>query len=199
MAWAVFINNFFAGVLSITFPRMRTVMTPTGACEYIFPPSISQMPQERAVYYFHVLTGTVGFYAGLNLIAWFMIFFFVRETKQLTLEELDRECSSPLCFAFFLVGLPTSVANASQRYSQSLPHNSSGTRHSSLSPTSLSDTFYSKRCPSHCQSLLLPMMLMGMRKARLRWKVNRFERGVAWCKSLRLARANSQLQRRGVV
>jgi len=64
MAWAVCINNTFAGVLSLTFPRMRTVMTPTGA---------------------------FGFYAGLNLIAWFMIFCFVRETKQLTLEELDRE------------------------------------------------------------------------------------------------------------
>jgi hypothetical protein len=34
----------------------------------------------------------VGFYAGLNLIAWGLIFLFVRETKQLTLEELDREC-----------------------------------------------------------------------------------------------------------
>lgn len=37
----------------------------------------------------------VGFYAGLNLIAWFMIFCFVRETKQLTLEEIDREFPSP--------------------------------------------------------------------------------------------------------
>lgn len=35
----------------------------------------------------------VGFYAGLNLLAWFMIFCFVRETKQLTLEELDRKSS----------------------------------------------------------------------------------------------------------
>ncbi|KGB80306.2 sugar transporter [Cryptococcus deuterogattii R265] len=68
MAWAVFINNFFAGVLSITFPRMRTVMTSTGA---------------------------FGFYAGLNLIAWAMIFFFVRETKQLTLEEIDQVFSVP--------------------------------------------------------------------------------------------------------
>lgn len=33
----------------------------------------------------------VAFYAGLNLVAWFMIFSFVRETKQLTLEELDRK------------------------------------------------------------------------------------------------------------
>ena len=33
----------------------------------------------------------VGFYAGLNLIAWGMIFCFVRETTQLTLEEIDRK------------------------------------------------------------------------------------------------------------
>ena len=33
----------------------------------------------------------VGFYAGLNAIAWVMIFCFVRETKQLTLEEIDRK------------------------------------------------------------------------------------------------------------
>lgn len=56
MAWAVCINNTFAGILGLTFPRMQTVMTPTGA---------------------------FGFYAGLNLVAWFMIFCFVRETKQL--------------------------------------------------------------------------------------------------------------------
>jgi hypothetical protein len=82
MAWAVCINNtfgkpfrsqdneyfadilFVAGILSLTFPRMQSVMSPTGA---------------------------FGFYAGLNLIAWFMVFCFVRETKQLTLEELDRK------------------------------------------------------------------------------------------------------------
>ncbi|TDZ53927.1 Polyol transporter 5 [Colletotrichum trifolii] len=68
MAWAVCINNTFAGILSLTFPRMNSVMTPTGA---------------------------FGFYAGLNLIAWFMIFCFVRETKQLTLEELDQVFSVP--------------------------------------------------------------------------------------------------------
>lgn len=56
MAWAVCINNTFAGILGLTFPRMQTVMTPTGA---------------------------FGFYAGLNLIAWGMIFCFLRETKQL--------------------------------------------------------------------------------------------------------------------
>ncbi|KAF2208048.1 hypothetical protein CERZMDRAFT_71080 [Cercospora zeae-maydis SCOH1-5] len=68
MAWAVCINNTFAGILSLTFPRMQTVMTQTGA---------------------------FGFYAALNLIAWFMIFAFVRETKQLTLEEIDQVFSVP--------------------------------------------------------------------------------------------------------
>jgi hypothetical protein len=44
-----------------------------------------------------VLTSwAVGFYAGLNLIAWGMIFCFVREMKELTLEELDG------AFLFFL-------------------------------------------------------------------------------------------------
>lgn len=32
MAWAVCINNTFAGVLSLTFPRMNSVMTAPGAC-----------------------------------------------------------------------------------------------------------------------------------------------------------------------
>lgn len=68
MAWAVCINNTFAGILSLTFPRMVQVMTETGA---------------------------FGFYAALNLIAWGMIFCFVRETKQLTLEEIDQVFSVP--------------------------------------------------------------------------------------------------------
>ncbi|ATY63701.1 plastidic glucose transporter 4 [Cordyceps militaris] len=68
MAWAVCINNTFAGILGLTFPRMKTVMTATGA---------------------------FGFYAGLNLVAWFMVFCFVRETKQLTLEEIDQVFSVP--------------------------------------------------------------------------------------------------------
>ncbi|KAK0254871.1 hypothetical protein B0A54_13309 [Friedmanniomyces endolithicus] len=68
MAWVVCINNTFAGILSLTFPRMSAVMTRTGA---------------------------FGFYAALNLIAWGMIFCFVRETKQLTLEEIDQVFSVP--------------------------------------------------------------------------------------------------------
>ena len=45
-------------------------------------------------------TGAFGFYAGLNLIAWFMIFCFVRETKQLTLEELDRKWNPDTALIF---------------------------------------------------------------------------------------------------
>lgn len=62
MSWAVATCLFWASVLSITFPRMVGALTVTGA---------------------------FGFYAGLNLIALVMIFTFVPETKQRTLEELD--------------------------------------------------------------------------------------------------------------
>ncbi|UKZ58066.1 hypothetical protein TrVGV298_011931 [Trichoderma virens] len=62
MSWAVATNNFWASVLSLTFPRMLTAMTATGA---------------------------FSFYAGLNLVALALIFLFVPETKQKTLEELD--------------------------------------------------------------------------------------------------------------
>ncbi|KAJ4983726.1 arabinose-proton symporter [Stagonosporopsis vannaccii] len=62
MSWAVATCLFWAAVLSITFPRMLAALTPTGA---------------------------FGLYAGFNLIALAMIFLFVPETKQRTLEELD--------------------------------------------------------------------------------------------------------------
>ena len=62
MAWAVSTCLFWAAVLSITFPRMAAVMTVEGA---------------------------FGFYAALNLIAFCMLFLFMPETKQRTLEELD--------------------------------------------------------------------------------------------------------------
>lgn len=63
MSWAVATNNFWAAVLSLTFPSMLKAMTPTGA---------------------------FGFYAGLNLVALALIFLFVPETKQKSLEELDQ-------------------------------------------------------------------------------------------------------------
>lgn len=62
MSWAVATNNFWASILSLTFPRMLLAMSATGA---------------------------FGFYAGLNLVALALIFCFVPETKQKTLEELD--------------------------------------------------------------------------------------------------------------
>lgn len=68
MAWAVATNNFWASVLALTFPRMLRAMTATGA---------------------------FGFYAGLNLIAFLLIFLFVPETKQRTLEELDYVFAVP--------------------------------------------------------------------------------------------------------
>jgi sugar porter (SP) family MFS transporter len=62
MSWAVATCLGWAAVLSITFPRMLDAMTPTGA---------------------------FGFYAGLNVTALVMIFLWMPETKQRTLEELD--------------------------------------------------------------------------------------------------------------
>lgn len=62
MAWAVATNNFWASALSLSFPYMLNAFTPQGA---------------------------FSFYAGLNVIALILIFLFVPETKQRSLEELD--------------------------------------------------------------------------------------------------------------
>jgi len=62
MAFAVATNLFWASVLSLTFPKLLATFTPTGA---------------------------FGFYAALNVTAFVLIFFWVPETKQRTLEELD--------------------------------------------------------------------------------------------------------------
>ncbi|KAK3678994.1 hypothetical protein LTR78_001447 [Recurvomyces mirabilis] len=62
MSWAVATNNFWASVLSMSLPRILAAFTPAG---------------------------TFGFYAGLNVVAFFLIFFFLPETQQRTLEELD--------------------------------------------------------------------------------------------------------------
>ncbi|KAF7585791.1 hypothetical protein BBP40_010084 [Aspergillus hancockii] len=63
MAWAVATNNFWAAVLSLTFPYILREFKPQGA---------------------------FGFYAGLNIVALVLIFLFLPETKQRSLEELDR-------------------------------------------------------------------------------------------------------------
>ena len=41
------------------------------------------------------MAGTLGFFAGLNIVAFVLIFLFVEETKQLTLEELDQVFDNP--------------------------------------------------------------------------------------------------------
>lgn len=68
MGWAVTVCLGFAAVLSITLPRMLQLM--------------------------HAY-GVFFFYAGLNAVAFVLIFLFVPETKQLTLEELDQVFAVP--------------------------------------------------------------------------------------------------------
>ncbi|MCJ1312526.1 hypothetical protein MMC25_006200 [Agyrium rufum] len=68
MAWAVATCLFWAAVLSISLPRLLQV--------------------------FHVY-GVFAFYGGLNILAFCMIFLFVPETKQRTLEELDYVFAVP--------------------------------------------------------------------------------------------------------
>jgi len=63
MSWAVTVCLGFSAILTISFPALQVAITQVGA---------------------------FGFYAGLNIIAFFLIFLFVPETKQRTLEELDR-------------------------------------------------------------------------------------------------------------
>ena len=68
MSWAVATCLFWAAVLSISFPRILRAFHPVGA---------------------------FAFYAGLNLTALVLIFLFVPETKQRTLEELDYVFAVP--------------------------------------------------------------------------------------------------------
>ncbi|KAF2152420.1 hypothetical protein K461DRAFT_256293 [Myriangium duriaei CBS 260.36] len=68
MAWAVATCLFWAAVLGLTWPRLLKALGPTGA---------------------------FGFYAGLNVTAFVMIFFLMPETKQRTLEELDYVFAVP--------------------------------------------------------------------------------------------------------
>ena len=68
MAWAVATNNFWGFVLSLTLPRLLRAFKPQG---------------------------TFGFYAALNFLAFWMIFWWLPETKQKTLEELDYVFAVP--------------------------------------------------------------------------------------------------------
>lgn len=60
-AFTICINNAVGSALSLTFPSLLAKITPTGA---------------------------FAFYAGLNMVAFIVIFFIIPETKS-TLEELD--------------------------------------------------------------------------------------------------------------
>jgi len=68
MSWAVATNNFWASVLSLTLFRILAVFGSVG---------------------------TFGFYAGLNALAFVMIFLWLPETKQRSLEELDYVFAVP--------------------------------------------------------------------------------------------------------
>lgn len=68
MSWAVATNFFWAAILTLTFPTMLQTLGPQAS---------------------------FGFYAGTNVLAFVMIFFWVPETKQRTLEELDYIFSIP--------------------------------------------------------------------------------------------------------
>jgi MFS family permease len=87
MGFAVATCLFWASVLSITFPLMLTALGVVVSCF-----CISNLLNMRAN---DSLQGAFGFYAGLNIIAFCMIFLFVPETKQRTLEELDYVFAVP--------------------------------------------------------------------------------------------------------
>ena len=69
VSWAVATRYFWAAVLSITFPALLERFKPVGA---------------------------FGFFACLSVLAWGLVFLFVRETKQKTLEELDHVFAVPV-------------------------------------------------------------------------------------------------------
>ncbi|KAG7544309.1 hypothetical protein FFLO_03270 [Filobasidium floriforme] len=69
MCQAVSVNNTFAGILGLTFPKLLDAFSPIGA---------------------------FGFYAGINTLALVWIFLYVRETRKLTLEELDQVFAVPV-------------------------------------------------------------------------------------------------------
>ncbi|KAJ3534007.1 hypothetical protein NM208_g7722 [Fusarium decemcellulare] len=68
-AFTICVNNAVGSALTLTFPSLLDRLGPTGA---------------------------FGFYAGLNVVAFVVIFFLIPETKQRTLEELD-----------YIFGVPT--------------------------------------------------------------------------------------------
>ena len=70
MAWGVTTNLFWASVFSITFPRMLQALTPTGGAYR------SEIIGSIFCLMHHIFLA-FGFYAGLNVLAFLLIFFFV--------------------------------------------------------------------------------------------------------------------------
>jgi hypothetical protein len=68
MSFATATTWLFNFIVALTFPRLLSAFTPTGA---------------------------FGWYAGWNFIGWFIILLFVPETKALSLEELDQVFNVP--------------------------------------------------------------------------------------------------------
>ncbi|KAK5725109.1 hypothetical protein LTR17_013222 [Elasticomyces elasticus] len=83
----------------VLFVYLFTIMYSLGEGPVAFQYSAEVVPtiqrEQGMAWAVCINTTFVGFYAGLNLIAWGMIFCFVRETKQLTLEEIDQVFSIP--------------------------------------------------------------------------------------------------------
>jgi MFS family permease len=93
MAWSVSVCLGFSSILSLTVspPLLRLVHILT----LQFPRMLRALKPQ----------GAFGAYAGFNVIAFILIFFFVPETKILTLEELDATFSVPTAtFAKYQAG-----------------------------------------------------------------------------------------------
>lgn len=70
MAWAVFVNNFFASALGLTFPRMLRALGPVGICQ------LRTFESDTAVFLMPLCDLAVSSYAGLNVLALTWIFLF---------------------------------------------------------------------------------------------------------------------------
>lgn len=101
-AFTICVNNSVGSALGLTFPALLARITPTGK-------SYRHKPQCKRLLINSLCQGAFGFYAGLNIVAFVVIFFIVPETKKRTLEELD-----------YIFGVPT-TRHASYQVNTWLP------------------------------------------------------------------------------
>lgn len=94
MAWAVSTCLFWAAVLSITFPAMVAAMGQIGAFGFYVSVDAGEVFESRDCMTDLDLSSPFT-QAGLNLIAFVLIFLFVPETKNLSLESLDDVFNIP--------------------------------------------------------------------------------------------------------